>query len=301
MKRVLVIRLSALGDVVMSFSPFAAIRAHHAGDEITLLTTAPFAGLLRRSPWFDRVEVDARPAWWNVRGLLRLRRQLRGFDRVYDLQTSARSSRYFGLAGKPEWSGIAKGCALPHASALRDYMHTLERQREQLEMAGITEFPAPALDWLPQAEPPAASPCALLVPGASPTRPRKRWPVEGYAALAAALRAQGVTPVVIGSASEAGLGAQIPGAVDLTGRTTVEDLFGIAAGAALAVGNDTGPMHIAAAMGCRSVVLFSADSDPALTAPRGPAGEWPAILRVADLRTLPAGEVISRALEVVQG
>ena len=305
MKRILVIRLSALGDVVMSFSPYAAIRAHHPGDEITLLTTAPFAALMRRSPWFDRVEVDARPAWWNVPGLVRLRRQLRGFDRVYDLQTSSRSSRYFALAGKPEWSGIAKGSALPHANALRDYMHTLERQREQLEMAGITEFPAPSLDWLPKAEPPAPAPYALLVPGAAPTRPRKRWPVAGYAALAAALTAEGVTPVVIGAASETGLGAQIrracPETVDLTGRTTVEDLFGIAAGAALAVGNDTGPMHIAAAMGCRCLVLFSADSDPALTAPRGPAGEWPAILRVPDLRALPAEEVIVRALEVVRG
>jgi ADP-heptose:LPS heptosyltransferase len=257
--------------------------------------------LLRRSPWFDRVEIDARPSWWNVPALLRLRQQLRGFDRVYDLQTSARSSRYFPLAGKPEWSGIAKGCALPHANTLRDYMHTLERQREQLEMAGISAFPMPSLDWLPKAEPVAPRPYALLVPGAAPTRPRKRWPVEGYAALAAALAAEGVTPVVIGSASETDLGAQIPGAVDLTGRTTIENLFGIAAGAALAVGNDTGPMHIAAAMGCPSVVLFSADSDPALTAPRGPAGEWPAILRVADLRALPAGEVIARALEVVRG
>ncbi len=51
-------------------------------------------------------------------------------------------------------------------------------------------------------------------------------------------------------------------------------------------------MHLAAASGCPCVVLFSADSDPALTSPRGPDGEWPVLLRVPDLASLPAGEVV---------
>jgi ADP-heptose:LPS heptosyltransferase len=77
----------------------------------------------------------------------------------------------------------------------------------------------------------------------------------------------------------------------LTGCT---DLFGVAAlaaRAAFAVGNDTGPMHVAATVGCRCVVLFSADSDPALTAPRGPGGSWPEVLRVPDLSALPVERV----------
>ena len=146
--RVLVIRLGAFGDFVQSFAPFAAIRATHPGADITLLTTAPFAGLARASPWFDRVEIDARPSWWNLPGLARLRRQLAGFDLVYDLQTSGRSSRYFALAGRPPWSGIAPGCSLPHANPARDAMHTKERQREQLQMAGISHFPPPDLDQI---------------------------------------------------------------------------------------------------------------------------------------------------------
>jgi ADP-heptose:LPS heptosyltransferase len=121
-KRVLVIRLSALGDFVLSFGPFAAIRAHHPKAEITLLTTAPFAGLARGAPWFDRVEVDARPAWWNLPGLGQLWRQLQGFDMVYDLQTSGRSSRYFTLAGRPPWSGIAPGCSFPQSDPARETM-----------------------------------------------------------------------------------------------------------------------------------------------------------------------------------
>ena len=111
--RVLVIRLGALGDFVLSFPAFAALRAHHAGDHIALLTTAPYAGLAGSSPWFDEVRLDTRPGWLDVPGLWRLRRQLAGFDLVYDLQTSGRSSHYFRLAGRPPWSGIARGCSLP--------------------------------------------------------------------------------------------------------------------------------------------------------------------------------------------
>ena len=296
MSRILVVRLSALGDFVLSFGPFAAIRAHHERDDITLLTTSPFAGLAKASPWFDHVVVDARPKWWNLPGILRLRRALRGFDFVYDLQTSGRSTRYFRLAGRPPWSGIAKGASHPHDNPMREYMHTLERQRDQLEAAGIGEFPVPGLGWLgaPAIDPPR--PYALLVPGAAPSRPRKRWPAGHYGELAVALASRGLTPVVIGAAEESDLAVTIrtacPAALDLTGQTAIADLFGLAAGAALAVGNDTGPMHIAASTGCPCLVLFSGDSDPALTAPRGPGGTWPGLLRVPDLAALETAEVL---------
>lgn len=295
MKRILVIRLSALGDVVLSFGPFAAIRAHHAADHITLLTTAPFAKLLAGSPWFDAIAVDARPRWWDLPGLLRLRRQLRGFDLVYDLQTSGRSSRYFHLAGRPAWSGIAPGCALPHANPDRDRMHTLDRQREQLEMAGITAFPAPDRTWLAADLSRFALPerFALLVPGAAPHRPEKRWPAESYGVLAGELVRRGLTPVIIGTAAETPLAAIIraaePAAIDLTGRTRIADIAALSARATLAVGNDTGPMHMAAAMGAPCLVLFGGASDPALTAPRGDVR----ILRAPDLRTLAPDRVAS--------
>ena len=290
-QRILVIRLGAFGDFVLSFGPFAAIRAAHPAAEITLLTTEPFAALARRAPWFDRIEVDARPSLWNLHGLWRLHLQLRRYNLCYDLQTSSRSSRYFLLAGRPPWSGIATGCSLPHANPARDAMHTLERQREQLQMAGIRDFPVPDLSWLRGKAFDLPEPYALLVPGAAPHRPRKRWPAERFASLAATLRARGITPVALGAAAEAPLAAAIQDAVDLTGQTTIPDIAGLARRAAFAVGNDTGPMHLIAAIGCPSVVLFSADSDPALTAPRGPGGAWPTVLRVPDLADLPAERV----------
>jgi ADP-heptose:LPS heptosyltransferase len=256
-----------------------------------LLTTAPFAELARRSPWFDEVVVDPRPSWWNFPAIARLRGLLRGFDLVYDLQTSARSSRYFRLAGRPAWSGIAAGSALLHSNPDRDRMHTLERQREQLALAGITCFPSPDLSWLGgdvPADMPAAN--AVLVPGAAAHRPRKRWPVARFADLAQRLAAGGLVPVVLGSAAEAPLAAAIraacPAAIDLTGRTDLPAIAAIARRARVAIGNDTGPMHLAAAVGCRCVVLFSDDSDPSLTAPRGPGGTWPVLLRERDLSDL---------------
>lgn len=289
--RVLVIRLGALGDIVMSFDPFAAIRAHHPGAEITLLTTKPFEALAQAAPWFDRVEVDARPALWDVPGLVRLRRQLRGFDMVYDLQTSGRSGWYFHLAGRPAWSGHVRGCRFPQTGPERERMHTIERQRDQLARAGISAFPRPDLSFLTgRAVPALPERFALLVPGASAHRPGKRWPAERYGALARVLMGQGLVPVVIGGKDEVALAAEIraacPEAVDLAGKTALLDIFAIAARAALVVGNDTGPTHIAAAAGCPALVLFSHDSDPAMTAPRGPDGAWPAVLRVPVLADL---------------
>lgn len=294
-ERVLVIKLGALGDFVLAFGPFAAIRAHHPDSLVTLLTTTPFAGMARAAPWFDDVVVDNRPRWWNLPALGRLARSLRGYGMVYDLQTSGRSSRYHRLAGMPPWSGIARGASHPHSNPGRDAMHTIDRQREQLRAAGITDVPRPDLAWLSAGGPVLACPYALLIPGAAAHRPAKRWPAQRFGELARLLQGRGLRPVVAGTRGEAPLAAAIraacPEALDMTGRTSLLDLGGLAARAALAVGNDTGPMHLAAAVGCRCVTLFGADSDPALTAPRGPRDEPVTVLRAPDLSALPVERV----------
>lgn len=294
--KILVIKHGALGDILLAFPAFAAVRATHPAASITLLTTAPFASFLATSPWFDRIETDTRPPPWNLPALLRLRRQLRGHDLVYDLQTSSRSSRYFTLAGRPRWSGIAPGCALPHANPHRDSMHTRERLAEQLACAGIPALPLPDLAWL-QTDisrfnlPPDYS---VLAPGAAPHRPEKRWPAVSFGELAARLPHPAI---IIGTAAETPLATTIraaaPATLDLTGQTSLRELATIIAGAYLAIGNDTGPMHLAAALGVPSVVLFGGASDPALTAPRLPDGGWPSILRLADLAALPVARVLA--------
>lgn len=303
---ILVIKLSALGDVVQAMGPFAAIRAHHPGARIVLLTTRPFAEPAEASGYFDAVWCDDRPRLTRIAAVLALRRRLRsgGFARVYDLQTSDRSGFYYRLFWPgpiPEWSGVARGCSHPHANPRRDLMHTLDRQAEQLRMAGITDVPPPDLSWATGDAARFALPrCyALVAPGGAAHRPGKRWPAERYAALGRWLAEKGVPPVLIGGSEERELSAAVrgacPEAVDLAGRTSLLDLASLARGAVAAVGNDTGPMHLAAATGCPTVVLFSNESDPALCGPRGASVT---IVRRASLAEVDVDTVAAAVAEV---
>tara|TARA_Y100001960_G_C14576821_1_gene778681 strand:- start:353 stop:901 length:549 start_codon:yes stop_codon:yes gene_type:complete len=154
-------------------------------------------------------------------------------------------------------------------------MHTVERQADQLAMAGITDVPPPDLSMVRADLSTFDLPdrFVMLVSGSAPHRPDKRWPVDRYGDLCERLRGSGLTPVVIGGPAEREIGRRLSetqrGIVDLVGQTSFEQIAMLAQKAAVAVGNDTGPMHIAATAGCPSVVLFSQASDPLLTAPRG--------------------------------
>jgi ADP-heptose:LPS heptosyltransferase len=203
----------------------------------------------------------------------------------------------------PQWSGIAWGASHPHRNPARDRMHSLERQAEQLQDAGIwPDAPtapgtAPDPDFSFMLEDTAAErrpehfgltwPYAILVPGASAHRPGKRWPAPHYAELARRLARRGLQVGVIGGPAEAELGREIAAASarvrDLTGRTDYAQIAGVGARAALAVGNDTGPTHLIAATGAPTLVLFSGESDPALCAPRGRKVEILRQDRLADL------------------
>ncbi len=300
--RILVIKLGALGDFVQALGPFKAIRDHHPQSHITLLSTATFVPLAEACGYFDSVWTDSRPKAHELSQWFSLRTFLRGasFRMVYDLQTSDRSSIYLRLFWPgpfPEWSGIAPGCSHPHANPGRDFMHTIERQAEQLKMAGIEKTPPPNLSWASAnvARFDIKSPYALLIPGGARHRPAKRWPY--FSDLARRLAATGITPVLIGADDEADIildmVKNIPAAVDLAGKTDFQDIAVLARNAALAVGNDTGPMHLCAVGGCRSVVLFSSASNPSLCAPRGAEV---IILEKDNLSDLGLDEVWSAAL-----
>ncbi|HEV8678885.1 MAG TPA: glycosyltransferase family 9 protein [Stellaceae bacterium] len=305
-QRVLVIRLSALGDFVQALGPIAAIRRHHAGDRLTLLTTRSLAGFAEELGLFDEVLVDERPGPLAIGGWLALRRMLRRgrFDRVYDLQTSMRTSLYSWLLrpGMPEWSGIAPGCSHPHANLARDRQHTIDEQAEQLLMAGIYPTPLPTLPPLDRALPEqlAGRDFALLVPGSSPQHPAKRWPATAFGAVARALAEAGCVPVVVGAAAERLLAAEIceacPDAVDLTGRTDLVQLAALCRHARLTIGNDTGVCHLAAAAGSPLIVLFSRESDPARCAPRG---RLVRVLAAPNLANLAAEAVIADAIDIL--
>ena len=312
-ERILVIKLSALGDFVLALAAMKKIRQAHAKAHITLLTTPPFEALAKICPYFNAIDTGGRPEGFPDWMALRKRIRDVGYDRVYDLQTSAQSNRIFQMLrpNPPAWSGVAFGCSLPHKNPLRNGMHTLERQADQLMFAGMwvdgpTE-PGSAqprdLSWVLKsaaAERPVPGanrprPYVMFVPGGASHRPEKRWPVEKYSELARILYSRGFDIVIIGGPQEADLAHTIqraaPRARDLTGRTDFASVAMLGARAALAIGNDTGPLHLAAAAGAPAIVLFSKVSDPALSAPRGRV----AILRSDSLADLPVAQVAQAA------
>ena len=294
-RRILVIKLGAFGDFLLALAPMQALRAHNPAARLTLLTTPPYAKLAQASGLFQDILIDRRPGWSNLGGFIDLRRRLRAEapDFVVDLQTSDRSSFYRHLfwPDNPNWSGIAKGCSHPHANPNRDHLHTLERQAEQLRMAGLPDGPLalPDLSFLDGDITGLGVPerFALLVPGGAPSRPEKRWPAARYGAYAAALIRRGLRPVILGTADEAEAAATIlaaaPESLSLLGRTDFGQIAALARRADHALGNDTGPMHLIALAGCPSTVLFSHASDPALC---GPRGRQVTILRATDLGAL---------------
>lgn len=305
-ERILVIKLSALGDFIQATGPMKAIRAAHPNAGLTLLTTPPFEAMARATGWFDEVWTDGRPSWSNLAGVARLIGRMRRarFDRVYDLQTQGRTVRYFQLLWphRPLWSGNAPGAAFEYSGPDRDRLHVQDSQREQLRIAGIAEVPPPDIAWLTgRADHRPPEPFALLIPGGAPHRPAKRWPAEHYGELARALAGQGITSVVLGHGpEEAALAETIrsaePSAVVLVGKTSYGDIADLARRAALTVGNDTGPTHVAVAAGSPAVVLFSAESNPALSAPRPIRPEQTVeILREADLADLSVEAVLEGA------
>jgi len=265
-RRVLVIKLSALGDFVLALAAMRRIREAHPRAHITLLTTPPYEALAKLSPYFNAVETNGKPEsfgeWINLRSQLKQA----NYDRVYDLQTSSASARIFHLMAPfpPAWSGIVWGCSLPHRNRNRDHMHTLERHADQLKEAGIWPdaptlpgaAPSPDLSWVAERTGrnrgsdggAAPRPYVMLIPGGSAHRLDKRWPVTKFGELARAFYVGGYDVLIIGGPQESALGREIQRmevkARDLTGRTDFAGIASMGAKAALIVGNDTGPLHL---------------------------------------------------------
>ncbi len=307
--RILVLKFGALGDFIQSLGGFQQIRAAHPLAEITLLTTPPYAELARATGLFDLVETDGRPARLGDEIAMLRRLRKRRYRRVYDLQVTSRSTRYFYafLPFPPQWSGISFGASHRQKRPDRKRLHNLDKLADQLHVAGIApayplgQGPAPTMDWAARTPQGAAvtperfglsKPFALLVPGASPVKPEKLWPIERYARLARELARRGVQSGVVGGPAEAPLfkaiAQEAPDAVDLTGKTSLVELAVLGSQAELCVGNDTGPTHLIAYAGAPGAMLMSKVTDPAHCGPRAKMVS----LRVEDLADLSVNQVL---------
>ncbi len=296
---ILIIKHGALGDIVIATAGFAAIRSAYPSSHIVCLTTKPYANLLAAAPYFNEIWVDSKPHFSARKAVRRLREMLHSYDwsLIVDLQGSKRSTLYQWLLRRP-WppiSNISRFSKFSCRDPERKYRHAYDNMQRQLAIMGLT-VGAPDISWLAEDISgllPETTSYVLLVPGGAPHRPAKRWPADHYAALAKELIGKKILPVLIGTNAEETVLEQIaqrvPETINLMGKTTIAQLASLARGAAYAVGNDTGPMHVIAGAGCRSLVLFSHDSDPKRCAPIGAVS----ILRRPDLADLSVDEVLA--------
>tara|TARA_Y100000588_G_C14216648_1_gene909127 strand:- start:753 stop:1409 length:657 start_codon:yes stop_codon:yes gene_type:complete len=180
-----------------------------------------------------------------------------------------------GPSKRPEWSGIVRGCSHYHHYKRPTLIHSQDRQRKQLQIAGIHRVPDPDLsfmeDGLENLELPNRF--ALLVPGSSPSMKIKRWPAQNYGKIANFLVKEGLIPIILGTENDLDsvniILEKCPGAVNFVEKTTIFQIPSLARKATICIGNDTGPMHLIALSKCPTISLFSSSSFPEKAAPRG--------------------------------
>ncbi|MDF7673624.1 glycosyltransferase family 9 protein [Acetobacteraceae bacterium ESL0709] len=300
--RILIIKHGALGDIFQAFNAFASIRHAYPVSYIAVLTSSTYKKVLQASPWFDEVLIDDRTKITDWRAARRLWSLFQNFDRVIDLQNSGRTRLYRRLLilspGKsPLWlnnCNLGSLSSFPTLSHARD-MHTIIRQDNFLNALSIIPVKRDIPDWLvrdgsttPSEIPP--SPYIVLVPGAADHRPAKRWPLEHFSALIAYFGGKNMPCVITGTKEQEKLGHELqnahPHLINLIGKTSLFALVQLLNKASLVIGNDTGPLHIAATMDRPTLTFFSKESDPRRCAPLGLSPGFNRILSCDDLSDL---------------
>ncbi len=276
--RILLIKPSALGDIVHALPVLNLMRSKWPEAHISWLVNSGFSGILHDHPQLNAVIVFDRKrfggAWRNpaaLIGLLGFIRRLRRekYDLVVDLQgllrtgiwtrlTRAKKRVGFRNARELAWLGYTHRVATPDTET-----HALTRYLAVADAIGCGSlpvqfvFPTDAADRaaVDAMLPSSMKKFALLFPGTNWAT--KRWPVEKFASIVTPLREQFGLPVVVtGGAYEASLADQIPGSLNLAGKTTLRQLVALIERAEVVVANDSGPMHIAAALGRPLVTIF---------------------------------------------
>jgi heptosyltransferase-1 len=280
----LIVRLGALGDIVHAIPVAAAIRRAYPTARIDWLVSGKHREVLDLVPAIDRrLSIKDRSGagggasfWSAIRGLRRVR-----YDVAFDLQGLIKSgiiarlsgaSQVVGFNGRYAREGLAARCYTvvhdPGGAGMyapSETRHVVDINLGMLKAIGIEpgppEFPiaaapSPVADSMREA---SGGPYALLNPGAA--WPNKRWPAPRLGALAMALRdRRSLRSVGLWGPGEFDLAQDVVassgGAAVLTPKTAIADVVALARGAAVMVSGDTGPTHIAAAVGTPIVGIY---------------------------------------------
>jgi ADP-heptose:LPS heptosyltransferase len=267
-KNILIIKLGAFGDIIMTEGVFHDVRDNFEYDHISVLTSPAYKKIYERCPWVDTVLVDPRDPRWRLDLMLKLNREVGfdNFDVIFDLQRANRTSFYYRwFVKKASWSGMAAGCDLPYSVPAAKEISVLEEFAIQLKSAGLsvqhTLSPNPA--WFVEDvseildEATITDPYVVLLAGASARRTEKCWPY--YDKLAEKLIDKGICVMTVPGPDDFDLCRSIPG-IMLTGPQKYLDFFqlaGVLQKAGYVVGNDSGPSHLASHLGVPGLALFS--------------------------------------------
>lgn len=271
---ILVIGPRWVGDMVMAQCLFSALRQLHPDAAIDVLAPNWAAPLVGRMPEIRR-QIDFPLKTGSLEFLTRRRygRELRGrYDMAYVLPGSWKSALIPFFARIPRRVGFLREMRYGLLTDIVPLPDTLKRRTAEaffaLARGGSFRYPKLTVD--------AANQSALLerhgladkgfvamMPGAE-FGPAKRWPSESYAGLAREMMAQGYRVALFGSKNDVPVTGEIaalaPGAVDLAGKTRLEDAIDLIAAARLAVSNDSGLMHVAAAVETPIVAVYGSTS-----------------------------------------
>lgn len=285
----LIVGPSWLGDAVMMGALVQRLKSADRAGRITVLTPAHLADLVARLPGVDATVINP-----FAHGALKLGaralfgRSLKGrFDAAFVLPHSWKSALVPMFAGIPRrigFVGEARYLVLTDARPLDEAAlpRMVDRFCLLAEPHGATApvtSPIPTLEADPERS--TATLARLGLDGARGVAlcvgaeygPAKRWPAAHFAALATRLASAGLEPWLIGGPGDAPIGAEVaavaPAARDLTGKTSMGEAIDLIAAARAVVSNDSGLMHVAAALARPLVALYGSTS-PAFTPPLSP-------------------------------
>jgi heptosyltransferase-2 len=272
-----------LGDLVVSTGFLSALLERFPRARVDLIVRRGF----ERLPLPHRGEVLPFDKAAQGAGAFGRALRQRGYSHMFVLPPSFSSAWMAFCAGVPHrigQRGLGRTWLLRPALRPRHRPRSVHLLAEYLELlapwmeARPEQYPprlAATPEWIAAHLPPAAAalpPPVVLAPGAE-YGPAKQWPAAHYRALALALAQAGWPCVVAGLPQDRPLGGEIlaglAGGVNLCGQTTLPQLVALLARAALVVSNDSGAMHVAAALGRPQIALFGS-TNPGWTGPLNP-------------------------------